>query len=255
MEILTIDGKDYVKASKLAREFGYTSDYIGQLCRAEKVDAQLVGRSWYVHRDSLEDHKEGLYKKKSTILEGKVISPTLRRSNTATHLKTDKSDSSVYDVDEYDLIPTPKKPSIIEDVHKLSVKLAKEKEDAEKKANLPEVIKPTLQKSFKAPPKQPTDSIIPHPSKTNMSEITIRTDRVIKKKARGRSKNRRHDSSLKQGSNIVSRLFYLIAILAAVWIAGATSVWFVDEQNNLSSRIYFDTDNFNLAIGYFKGLK
>lgn len=50
-------------ASKLAKDFKYTSDYIGQLCRAKKVDAQLVGRSWYVNPNSLADHKSGRYNK------------------------------------------------------------------------------------------------------------------------------------------------------------------------------------------------
>lgn len=56
METVVIDGVTYTKASTLAKEFRYTTDYIGQLCRAGKVDAQLVGRSWYASRDSLEDH-------------------------------------------------------------------------------------------------------------------------------------------------------------------------------------------------------
>lgn len=62
MDVLTVGGKSYVKASVLARELGYTADYIGQLCRGEKVDAQLVGRSWYVERDSIQGHKSTRYR-------------------------------------------------------------------------------------------------------------------------------------------------------------------------------------------------
>ena len=57
-----IEGKEFVKASKLAKDFGYTSDYIGQLCRGGKVDAQLIGRSWYVELSSLHSHKDNRYK-------------------------------------------------------------------------------------------------------------------------------------------------------------------------------------------------
>lgn len=57
MEVLELDGKRYVKASKAAREAGYTSDYIGQLCRSGSVDAHLVGRSWYVDVDQLANHR------------------------------------------------------------------------------------------------------------------------------------------------------------------------------------------------------
>lgn len=56
MDTVVIDGVTYTKASTLAKDFRYTTDYIGQLCRADKVDAQLVGRSWYASRESLEDH-------------------------------------------------------------------------------------------------------------------------------------------------------------------------------------------------------
>jgi len=57
MEVVTINGVDYIKASVLARRFKYTNDYVGQLCRSRKVDAQLVGRTWYVNPLSVEEHK------------------------------------------------------------------------------------------------------------------------------------------------------------------------------------------------------
>lgn len=65
MKGITIGGVDYLPAAKLAKDYKYTSDYIGQLCRAKKVDAQLVGRSWYVNPNSLADHKKGRYNKPS----------------------------------------------------------------------------------------------------------------------------------------------------------------------------------------------
>ena len=62
MDVLTVGEKSYVKASVLARELGYTADYIGQLCRGKKVDAKLVGRSWYVEKDSIQSHKSTRYR-------------------------------------------------------------------------------------------------------------------------------------------------------------------------------------------------
>jgi hypothetical protein len=61
METVTIDGVEYVKASVLAKKHKYTTDYIGQLCRAKKVDAHLVGRTWYVYPPTLEAHKTTRY--------------------------------------------------------------------------------------------------------------------------------------------------------------------------------------------------
>lgn len=68
MKSISIDSENYVKATDIARELGYTADYVGQLCRARKVDAQLVGRSWYVSEDSIRSHKKTRYRntKKAT---------------------------------------------------------------------------------------------------------------------------------------------------------------------------------------------
>lgn len=63
MDEVTIGGVTYLPATKLAKQYRYTTDYIGQLCRSKKIDAQLVGRSWYVNPLSLENHKSGRYSK------------------------------------------------------------------------------------------------------------------------------------------------------------------------------------------------
>jgi len=42
MDKVVFDKKEYTKASIAAKQFKYTSDYVGQLCRLEKVDARLV---------------------------------------------------------------------------------------------------------------------------------------------------------------------------------------------------------------------
>jgi len=66
MDAVTIKGVEYQRVSLLAKKFKYTTDYIGQLCRAKKVDAQLVGRSWYVNPLSLESHKKSRHAKSTT---------------------------------------------------------------------------------------------------------------------------------------------------------------------------------------------
>jgi len=60
--ILNFDGKKYISAKFAAKNFGYTSDYIGQLCRAKKINSRLVGRSWYVLELDLIKHKNFLHK-------------------------------------------------------------------------------------------------------------------------------------------------------------------------------------------------
>ena len=61
MKTVTIEGEVYTKASILAEKFAYTTDYIGQLCRSNKVEARLVGRAWYVNEYSLSNHKNTRY--------------------------------------------------------------------------------------------------------------------------------------------------------------------------------------------------
>jgi hypothetical protein len=63
METVVLDGVKYMKASAAATKFKYTSDYIGQLCRAKKIDARLVGRTWFVNPESLKDYKTTKYEK------------------------------------------------------------------------------------------------------------------------------------------------------------------------------------------------
>jgi len=62
MNSISIDNEKYVKATDIARELGYTADYVGQLCRSKKVEAQLVGRSWYVLEGSIHEHKKTRYR-------------------------------------------------------------------------------------------------------------------------------------------------------------------------------------------------
>ena len=52
------EGKEYISASRAAKEVGYASDYIGQLCRSDKVPGRLIGRTWYVDLKSLIEHKQ-----------------------------------------------------------------------------------------------------------------------------------------------------------------------------------------------------
>ena len=62
MDHITLGEKTLIKSSVLAKKLGYTSDYIGQLCRSQKVSAKLVGRTWYVDEESVREHKKGRYR-------------------------------------------------------------------------------------------------------------------------------------------------------------------------------------------------
>ncbi len=103
MEEISVNGENYVKASSLARELGYTSDYVGQLCRGKQVASKLIGRTWYVNEASLRAHKEGRYRstaqksrnevrKAVTIMNSAESGPNyLRRLNLASSYETDEA--------------------------------------------------------------------------------------------------------------------------------------------------------------------
>lgn len=59
MDELTIDDKIYISSKRAAEITGYAKDYVGQLCREGRVEARLVGRSWYVLESSIRAHRFG----------------------------------------------------------------------------------------------------------------------------------------------------------------------------------------------------
>jgi hypothetical protein len=122
MQELVLNGKTYVKATDIAKHLGYTSDYVGQLCRAGKVDAERVGRAWYVVPDTIHEHKQTRYrsnqaKSKEAVAayraaqHNEPASEAPRRPSHAHHLQVHH-----YEHDTTDLIPTPQKTSSAERV-------------------------------------------------------------------------------------------------------------------------------------------
>ncbi len=59
MDELQISGKRFISSRRIARDNGYTSDYIGQLIRGGKVVGQKVGRAWYVDAESFDIYLSG----------------------------------------------------------------------------------------------------------------------------------------------------------------------------------------------------
>ncbi|MAZ56417.1 hypothetical protein CL653_01360 [bacterium] len=109
MKTIEIEGIIYKKATDLAKELGYTTDYIGQLCRAGKVEAEFVGRSWYVNPDSIIEHKTNRYRSNKEKTKQAVKQ---YQDMQAVHLTTKDTTPSTYtyEVDESDLVPSLEKP-------------------------------------------------------------------------------------------------------------------------------------------------
>jgi hypothetical protein len=122
MEALVLDGKSYVKASKAARDLGYTTDYVGQLCRSGQVDAHLIGRTWYVDQEQLGAHrveKKRMSRVKAREQAKALIASSRAETRHAAHgtstRKTAKNGPISYEPDEAPLIPETRKLSISSD--------------------------------------------------------------------------------------------------------------------------------------------
>lgn len=112
MEEISVNGEIYTKASVLAKNFGYTSDYVGQLCRSGQVKATLVGRSWYVNEDSMREHRKGRYRssaaKSKDHLRQEIENRVVKSGSIPAKTHAIKSR---YESDESDLFPILKKPA------------------------------------------------------------------------------------------------------------------------------------------------
>ncbi|MCF7815407.1 MAG: hypothetical protein K9M10_00640 [Candidatus Pacebacteria bacterium] len=110
METLVLDGKSYVKASKAARELGYATDYVGQLCRSGKVQAHLIGRTWYVNQKELSTHrveKKRMSRVKAREQAHKSIEEHRRKRSDTTN--NYRNIAIQYESDDDDLMPITKK--------------------------------------------------------------------------------------------------------------------------------------------------
>lgn len=119
MEVLTLNGKQYVKASKAAKDLGYASDYVGQLCRSGAVDAHLVGRTWYVNPETLGAHR--VDKKRNARVKAREYAKKSIEEVKQLRLKenTNKAQNIVihYEKDPQGLIPEVKQVHVAREEH------------------------------------------------------------------------------------------------------------------------------------------
>lgn len=116
MEVLVLDGKSYVKASKAARDLGYATDYVGQLCRTGQVDAHLIGRTWYVDQEQLGTHRVEKKRMSRTKAREQARKLIIAQRGTSVSLKSKKASKNIaisYEGDESPLIPETRKLSIL----------------------------------------------------------------------------------------------------------------------------------------------
>jgi len=110
MDELVIGDKTYISSKRAAAITGYAKDYIGQLCREGRVEAKLVGRSWYVYEPSIKKHR---FKEEGEVQTKETLTPDLIEEVIPVSVETsDKSneqavswESPRYEVEETPVIP------------------------------------------------------------------------------------------------------------------------------------------------------
>lgn len=112
MEEISFNGEKYLKASVIADKFGYTSDYVGQLCRGKQVKATLVGRSWYVNEDSVREHKKGRHRSSLAKSKQSVRKVITDKSHNPPAKPRYLNRVAKYEDDSADLFPTVKKERV-----------------------------------------------------------------------------------------------------------------------------------------------
>lgn len=99
-EDLLLEGKKFISVSRASSLTGYTQDYLGQLCRQEKVPARMVGRTWYLDSDALFLYKKDLKSRKKNFPNPVVPEAikTVRSDNYVSPFKFEKDSSPLLPV-------------------------------------------------------------------------------------------------------------------------------------------------------------
>ena len=63
---LIFEGKKYISSRRAAKLRKYSQDYVGQLIRDKKIEARMVGRSWFVSEESILSYKRSFESKSAS---------------------------------------------------------------------------------------------------------------------------------------------------------------------------------------------
>lgn len=129
-DIFILEGKKYISSRRASEISDYSSDYIGQLCRAERLECKMIGRAWFVTEDSLNFHKKSVlqdevYRNRVENLKGRKSfesvsekSAVIETSPSVVPLTSTENTEKlipstiIYEVDKRPLLPELKKNQI-----------------------------------------------------------------------------------------------------------------------------------------------
>jgi len=218
-EELLLGGIKYISSKRASLLTGYTKDYIGQLCRGKKVNAQLVGRTWYVEEESLLAHKQDGTSRRSKI---EVDTEKEERQNKLQEelnvsYKKEPAYNFAFSADESPLIPDLRKKQIPQ--NQVSVKINTSSNNQNKDSQ--------QKKELVAPTVLVKDS---EEGKSTPSPVVIRKDRKIGVKREERS----YSGTL---TTAVIALFVVSAMAVGVLFMQSTTVYVVEDKSSVSGSV------------------
>ncbi len=134
---IDFNGKKLISAKRASEITDYSSDYIGQLCRAKKITSTLFGRSWFVSLEELQEYKKLLHDD-LPLQKEKITKITNRKS-----LPNKKGvDSSASNYKEISIIIPPSLETVANTKSRISEKIVNTKYEPDSKPLLPELTRP-----------------------------------------------------------------------------------------------------------------
>ncbi len=100
------DGKRFISTKKASEMTGYAKDYVGQLAREGRVQARLVGRSWYVEEEAVKNHRFGNQTEPSLEVGTPIETEEENKNTSHENVSEEKTVSSRYIYEELKPIPT-----------------------------------------------------------------------------------------------------------------------------------------------------
>tara|TARA_B100000745_G_scaffold223426_1_gene149153 strand:+ start:5551 stop:6273 length:723 start_codon:yes stop_codon:yes gene_type:complete len=239
MKTIEIGGILYKKATEVAKDLGYTTDYIGQLCRSGKVEAEFVGRSWYVNPDSLKEHKFARHrsnKEKSR----KAVEEYKKAQAVHIHTKDLTPKTYSYEADDGELVPTLTKPKIAQEEHfhtKNSIGNVSVRKRHQKGKNI-------IRVSTISRPRQPaiqTANHMPQNRSYKQGELPATSSHTSKESGTAQT-------AFNRFLRITSLIFVITVTAVIAWASVSVTVTIKSDGNS-----YVKSTNLNLPMTQFRG--
>lgn len=250
MEVIAIDGQQFVKASVAARQAGYTADYVGQLARSGAVPARLIGRTWYVDVETLRTHR--VLKKRSARLKAREqVKKALAERKALAAVPSEPQKVSRYEEDQSDLMPevVRRDDRVAVRVVPTTVSAVAAPKAAEENEGLAQVtLKKELERiSAVSMPRRPRQVIAPRRVRATETKGHNKQLRALQPKALP-AKIVGEKQKTDKGRRPVSKFSYVVLVVAVI-ISLFLIVFEIKDVYSIDQGVLFQSTEYVINIG------